>query len=208
LDDHTVLIRWKQTLIRADAMFKEVRPSHILEPIFRADKLSVLQQPYWNEQYVGLGPFKVREWVGGSHVTVTAFDRYFLGRAKVDEIIVHFIPDPGTMIANILAGEVELTMGRNISVQQAKQLQEHWQNGRIDVGLTNWIALYPQFINPNPPILANRDFRKAIIMTIDRKQIVDTLLYGEVPVAHAFLSPKEPVYSAVESSIVRYDYAP
>ncbi|HEY3117312.1 MAG TPA: ABC transporter substrate-binding protein, partial [Chloroflexota bacterium] len=207
-NDHTVVIRWRQTLIRADAMFKEIRPRHILEPAYRADNLSVLQHPYWTEQYVGLGPFKVKEWVSGSHIVASAYDQYFLGRPKLDEILIRFIPEPSTIISNILASEVELTMGRNISVQQGMQLRDHWQNGRIDIGLTNWIALYPQFINPNPPILANRDFRRAVITAIDRQQIIDTLLYGAVPLAHSFLSPTEPIYPAVEPSIVKYDYAP
>ncbi len=40
-----------------------------------------------------------------------------LGHPDIDEIEVKFIPDPNALLANVLAGTVELTLGRGISVE-------------------------------------------------------------------------------------------
>jgi peptide/nickel transport system substrate-binding protein len=205
-DARTVTIRWKQAFIRADTMFLIVRPKHVLEKPFLEDKTSLPAHAYWTDKFVGAGPFKVKEWARDSHVILEPFDQYVLGRPKIDEMIVKFIPDPNTMVANLLAGEVELTMGRNISLQQAMQLQDHWDKGRIEVALDNWIALYPQFINPTPAALSNLQFRRAIYQAIDRQQLVETLMYGKSPIAHSFLAPTDPLYTQLEKDVVKYDF--
>lgn len=207
-DPRTVVVTWKRPYIAADGMFSFARPKHVLEPAYLEDKQSVFLQPYWTDAYVGAGPFKLREWVRGSHLIVEAYDQYVLGRPRVDEIKVKFIPDSNALIANILAGEVELTLGRNLSLQQAIQLRDQWRDGALDVGFTNWIALWPQLLNPNPPAMLDVTFRRALFHAIDREQIVETIQYGMVPVAHAFVSPTEPVYEDIAPSIVRYDYDP
>lgn len=207
-DARSITVGWRTTYIRADALFEEIRPRHVLEPTYASDKMGVISHPYWNERHVGAGPFKVKEFVAGSHVVLVASDSYVLGRPKVDEIVVKFIPDLTTLIANVLAGEVELTMGRNISVQQGMELKQHWTHGDIDIGFTNWIALWPQFLDPNPQILLNLEFRRALLHSLDRQELVDTLLSGIVPPAHVFVNPTEAVYKDIEPQIVKYAYDP
>lgn len=207
-DPRTVTVGWKSIYIRANWLLQEVRPKHILEPIYQADKMSVLSNPYWNEKHVGAGPFKLREFVAGSHVFLLASDTYVLGRPKLDELIVKFIPDLGTIVANILAGEIDLTIGRNVSVQQGMELKQQWGKGDIDIGYSNWIALWPQFLNPNPDVMLKLDFRRAVLHSINRQELVDTLLSGASPVAHVFVAPTEAAYKDIEPQIVKYDYDP
>jgi peptide/nickel transport system substrate-binding protein len=207
-DPRTLVIKWKQTYIRADEMFMTVRPAHILEPVYRTDKLSTLQHPYWSAEYVGAGPFKLREFALDSHLVMEAYDQYVLGRPKIDEIRVRFIPDDNTLIAHILAGEVELTFGRNISMAQAVQLRDRWTEGTIDVGYENWIALWPQMLNPAHPSVLDVRFRRAILHGSDRQGIVEATQHGMTEVAHSMVPPSDLAYKSVESSIMRYDYDP
>ncbi len=214
LDAQTVRVAWARPYIQADHPFGlstiSPRPRHLLEPILQSaeDKTSVFQAPYWTTDFVGAGPFRLREWVRGSHLIMEANDAYVLGRPHLDEIEVRFIPDPNALVANVLAGTVELTMGRNISLQQAMQLRDSWRDGRIDVGFTDWIALYPQLLNPSPAVLSDVDFRRALLYGLDREQLVETLQYGLVPVAHSFVNPNESVYPEIEDSVVKYPYDP
>jgi peptide/nickel transport system substrate-binding protein len=76
----------------------------------------------------------------------------------------------------------------------------------MEIAFENWIALYPQFLNPNPPILQNVQFRRALLHALDRQNLVDTLQYGTSPVAHVFLNPGEAAYRDVEPNLIRYDY--
>lgn len=209
-DARTVVVTWKQPYIQADRLFTRrvgsPRPQHIIGPAYEQNKELVPSLPYWNVEHVGAGPYKLRQWVAGSHASLVANDRFVLGRPKVDEIEVRFIPDSNTLAVNLLAGEVEVVLGRNLSLKQAVPLRNQWKDGQIAVGFNNWIATWPQMLNPNPPIMLNVEFRRALYHTMDRPQLVETLQEGMVPVAHTFVSPTEPAYKEIERDIVRYDY--
>src|SRR5207237_6383482 len=148
--------------------------------------------------------YRVKEFVVGSHVVLQRVAEYVLGQPKIDEIEVRFIPDPNTLLANVLAGGVDLTLGRGLSLEQAMQTRDQWRDGKIDVAFTSWIVIYPQFLNPTPSIVTNLQFRRALMHAVDRQQMAESLQGGLVSVAHTFLHPNEPEYRDVEPSIVRY----
>ena len=125
-------------------------PKHLLEQAAGEDKANFLSLPYWTSDFVGTGPFRLREWVQNSHLVLEAFDGYVLGRPQIDEIEVRYFLDPNVVIANVLAGTVDLTLGRGFSLEQALQAREQWRQGNIDISYMSWIALFPQFVNPNP----------------------------------------------------------
>src|SRR5207253_578378 len=160
-------------------------------------KRDVLNHPYWTDEYVGTGPFRVREFARSSHIVLEAYDRYVLGRPKIDQIDVQLIPDPNTVMANILAGTVELTVGRNVSLEEAMQVRDQWRDGNVVISPSSWIVVFPQFINPNPPVIADVRFRRALTYALDRQQMTETLQAGLTPVAHSFLAPDEPEYRDV-----------
>ncbi|HZT07130.1 MAG TPA: peptide ABC transporter substrate-binding protein [Chloroflexota bacterium] len=211
-DARTIVIRWKRPYVDADSLFTRrfgfPRPRHVLEQVYLDNKDAIGQQPYWTEAYVGTGPFRVKQWVADSHVVLRANDAYVLGRPKIDEIEVRFIPNPNTLVANILAGEVELTLGRSLQMSETSALRDSWTKGAVAVGITDWIALWVQFVNPGQPLLLDASFRKALVQAIDRQQMVEVLESGAVPVAHSFISPREAVYPEIEPSIVKYDFDP
>src|SRR5205823_4085706 len=78
----------------------------------------------------------------------------------------------------------------------------------VDAGLQNTTSLYPQFVNADPPILTDVRFRRALLLGLDRQQMVDSFLAGLVPVAHSVVSPDDPEYKDVDSSVVRYPFDP
>jgi len=104
-DPQTIVVHWKKPFIDADRMFSRQYafplPKHLLEDPYNEDKPNVLQHPYWTTDYVGAGPFKLREFARGSHLILEANDRYLLGKPKIDEIEIRFIPDSNTLVANI-----------------------------------------------------------------------------------------------------------
>jgi ABC-type transport system substrate-binding protein len=82
-------------------------PRHILEQSFRQDPPDTFaNQLYWSSQYVGLGPYKLERWEPGAFVEGSAFDGHVLGRPKIDRILVRFIADENTVLANLLSETV------------------------------------------------------------------------------------------------------
>jgi peptide/nickel transport system substrate-binding protein len=216
VDPRTVVVRWLRPYIEADAVFAKTPsriaiplPRHLLERGFSDDKAAFTQLPYWTTEFVGIGAYQLREWVSGSHLLVEASDRYVLGRPKIDEILVKFLLDPNTVIANVLAGTVELTIGRSASVDQAVSFREQWKDGKVEVALEESpMSLLVQHLNPQPALVGDVRFRRALVHATDRQQLVDALVYGLVPVAHMSIAPNQPEYRDVESSVHRYDYDP
>jgi peptide/nickel transport system substrate-binding protein len=209
-DAQTVLIRWKQPFIDADMLFEDaLLPAHLLEPLYLDNRASFDQTPYWNEAFVGNGPFKVREWAAGSYVTLEAFEQYVLGRPRIGEIEVRFIPDGATLIANILSGTVQLTVGaRNLSFEEAADVREQWREGAVVPFSRSVIFLFPQYINPSEPAILNVQFRRALLYAIDREELGRTFQGGLGAVPHGYLSPDVPEYREIQSAATVYDYDP
>ncbi len=211
VDARTVVVRWMAPYVWADSLFSANTvplPSHILESQFNASRQGFIASDYWTSEFIGTGPFKLRDFERSSHLVMQANDDYILGRPRIDEIEVRFILDPAIIIANVMAGAIDMNIGRGPSLDQGLKARDAWPDGKLDLVYKSWVALFPQFINPNPAIIGDVRFRKALMHALDRQTMADTFAGGLVPVPHTYLGPTFPEWKEVESAAVRYDYDP
>src|SRR6266545_3105024 len=153
-DPQTLTVFWKQPFIEADALFVIAPlPKHILERHYADDKANFHLLPYWQDEFVGTGPYRVNQWVRDSHLILQAHDGYPLGRLRIDEIEVRLIPDENAFMASILAGAIDVTPGQSLSFEQGLQLRELWAGGKVEMLLLTEMKLWPQFVNPTPAIV-------------------------------------------------------
>jgi peptide/nickel transport system substrate-binding protein len=209
-DARTLVVTWKQPYVRADSFLSgSVLPRHLLERPYEDNKAGFPQLTYWQQDYIGVGPYRVKEWELGSHAIFSANPSFVLGRPKIDELEVRFVADANTFIANVLAGAVDMNLGgRSLSVDQALEARNQWRNGRVEVDVAAWIVAFPQFLNPNPSVIGDVRFRQALIHALDREQMAESIQAGLAPVAHSNIPPNEREYRDIEKSIVRYDFDP
>lgn len=218
-DPQTAVVKWERPFIDADTYFSAAPtrvptmwplPRHILEQPFKENKAGFLGLAYWSTEFIGAGPFRVQEWVAGSHVMLSANPDYVWGRPKLDQIEVRFMQDRNALKAALLAGAVHVPIGRGLNVEDAIQLQANSQEVKVQLGgtLGGVLPIYPQFIDPEPRIVLNVQFRRALLMAIDRQELTDTLNNGLGPVAHSWVQADQPEGRAIEPRIVRYPYDP
>ncbi len=212
-DARTVIVAWKRPYLDADAMFAGTRalplPRHLLERAYQDDKESFMRLPYWwTPEFVGAGPYRVRDWVRGSHLVADAFDGFVLGRPRIDALEVRFVSDTNTIMANVLAGAVQLTLGKTLSNEQALEVRDRWREGTVDIAPANPIMIHPQHLTPNPAIVADLGFRRALFHAIDRQQLADSLIGGLSPPYESVVGPRDAEYEDVAPRIVRYDFDP
>jgi peptide/nickel transport system substrate-binding protein len=215
-DARTFVVHWKQPYIEADSLLGAVAsaqalplPRHLLEAPYQENKAGLVDLPYWSTGFVGAGPYRVRDWLFGSHLILDANPQYVLGRPRIDVVEVRFFADPNGVFAALLAGAVETPLGsRGISFEQAMQLREQWKGGTVGFLPSSPISLWPQLLYPNPTVVADARFRKALIAAIDREEMALTLAYGLLPVGHSYILPNDPEYAELQGSIVRYEYNP
>jgi peptide/nickel transport system substrate-binding protein len=214
-DPSTIVVTWNRPYVDADTMFSHAYsafspplPSHLLAETHASDKTKFMAMPYWSTEFVGSGPFRVREFIPGSRILLQANDQYVLGRPKIDEIEMVFVLDPNALVTNILSGDVDLTIGRGFTTEQAIELKDRWPQGRVITFLKSWVAIHPQFISPTPGVVTDLRLRQALMYATDRDQLVETLQRGLSQVADVYVSPSTQEYKEVADSVVKYPYDP
>src|SRR5206468_3466027 len=143
-------------------------PRHVLEEALTSSKENFSNHPYFAtpEQFVGSGPFVPIAWERGSEVRLVAFDQYFLGRPRIDQVTVKFIRDAQTGMANLLAGSVDISY-QEIGFEQARLVREEWaknNGGTVELQLNHVRHLLPQ-LRPDvasPGDLTNLSVRRAL----------------------------------------------
>lgn len=209
-DPRTLVVTWKQPYIEADQLFGNgpyaPMPEHLLADVFANRRASFTDLPYWNREFVGTGPFRLQEFADGSHLILAANDQFVLGRPKIDEIVVRFIPSSPTLVANVVADAVDVVLGRTVSLQQGAELRNQWRNGTVHISTGEPRALTPQHLNPTPAIVGNVQFRKALWHALDRDEMAQSLGLGLAPAAAVGMSLEDPMYKDVESGLVRYEF--
>ena len=135
---------------------------------------------------IGTGPFKFVEWQAGSHITVERNEHYHRGPAKLDRIVFKIMPDRNTVVAQVKNGDIDLAY--DLTEAQIPELQDIEGLTLYTTPGTTVERYFFNFRNPENlhephPILSDVRVRKAIVMAIDRQEIVDTLLYGRTEVA-------------------------
>jgi peptide/nickel transport system substrate-binding protein len=212
-DARTITVNWKRPYIDANILWQGrygvPQPKHILEQTYLENKSAYTAHPQWAEQKVGSGPFVLREFVRGSYALLDANDHYVLGRPKIDELEIKFVQDGNALAANVLAGIVEITLASNsLNLEQTVQLKERQWEGTFVPILAGSIGVFPQFVDPSPRVLLDANFRRALILGVDRQSLVDNLQFGLTQVAHTNLLPDNPMYKYVDPRIVKYPFDP
>lgn len=200
VDPQTILMRWKNTYIFANEMGLSTLvplPAHLMGGAFDAgNKPAFISNPYFYEDWVGLGPFKVKDWARGSFITGLAYDDYLLGRPRIDQIVLNFIGDTNTLIVRAVAGDVQVIPVGSLKPADALQLKQQWDASgagtviyspsRMRVG--RW-----QMRDPNAP-WADPRVRQGAVQLIDRQGIVDTIFGGQSIVPDILIAQEDPAY--------------
>jgi peptide/nickel transport system substrate-binding protein len=211
LDDRTLIAHWRRPYIAADMLFwrrsGNPLPRHLLERTYLENKAAFLLQPYWAEEFVGLGAFKLRAFHRGSGVLLEAHPGYVLGRPGIDLMEVKFIPSAETITANLLAGTVDVTIGRTLTLEGALQMKDRWSAGQMIATPNTLVRMTAQMVEPNPPALAGVQVRRALLHALDRQSIVDHFQAGLTTVAPTIL-PNQPRFAEIQASVRQYPFDP
>ena len=201
-DPQTLILRFKGTSPLARIHLFDPAPRHILGDVLAAgDTDRFMSHEYWTNGYVGAGPFRLVTWQPGAFLELGAFADYVEGRPKLDTVIVRFLGDPNTLLANVLSGEVEIALPDGLSVETAAELKRGW----AAPGTGNNAVLFvdgrmyrmefqyrPEYAKP----AAARDsrVRKAFYHTIDKEGVNAVEVAGLGKLADSWIPPDDPRY--------------
>ena len=199
-DDLTVVLRLKEPYAPfvSEVLFSEgVMPKHILEGSVGTE----FSKAPFHRAPVGLGPYKFKEWVTGSHVTLVKNEDWFKGVPAIDEITIRFIPDTNALLVALQAGEIDGY--DNAGTDQMKQLEAIDSVKPYVTPLLMWEHVDFQC---DDPTLKDVRVRQAVQLGIDREQISKEVYGGLWPPAHGDISPMlKDWFNPKVDELVRFD---
>ncbi len=213
----TVAIKWRRLYPDAsglDLAFQAL-PAHILrEPLQRLDAESFINLPFWTRDYVGLGPYRLTQWVPGSEMDASAFAEHALGKPKIDQIRILFTPDANTALALMLTGDAHFASDFIFFYEEGTTLEQEWQargtDGIVDYAPTllrnTTIQRRPEAASPRA--LADVRIRRALSFGMDGQAAVDVTTGGRGLATYTVTSPRSPLYKAVEAAVPSRRYDP
>ncbi|MBI2776696.1 MAG: peptide ABC transporter substrate-binding protein [Chloroflexi bacterium] len=179
-DDQTAVVRFKALYAPALSLFSldgAVLPAHVLEG-------QNMAAASFNRTPEGTGPFVVTQWTSGDSIVLDRNKNFRdAGKPILDQIVFLIIPSNEVGIARLRTGDIDALWG--LGESQIPQLQ-----GVQDVKLVVTPSSNVEYLGLNlsqrgtadpakpHPILGDRRVREAIASAIDRKPIVNDLLYG------------------------------
>lgn len=155
-------------------------------------------------QPCGTGPYQFVSAVSGSNVVLKAFDRYWGGKPAIEDVVMTIILEESTALARLETGEADFIPSVTIESHPRVQSIQGVTLGTQDSAQITYLPLRPtSYVNP---LMANKDFRTAIIKALDKESYVNFVMEGKATVAHSVIGPKVLGYTqAAEAACIGYD---
>lgn len=175
-----VINRYKVKVVYKQAYFKALEtwmmgilPKHILK-----DEENLMNSSF-NTAPIGTGPYTLYQLEHSKNIILRAYDDYFEGRPKIDEISFHVIADAMTRFMMLKSGEIDI--GSVDPMQYERQLSAKFFD-MFDI--YEKITQSYTYLGFNLRIdkFKNPKVRQALSLAIDREEIMQILFFKHAKV--------------------------
>jgi len=212
-DPHTVVVHWSRIDVRAlDTRVLSPVAKHLLEGLYTSDKEGFINSPRFTTEFIGLGPYRMVRWEPAAHIELARFDGYFRGPPPLDRVMVQFIRDPNILLANALAGTVDLVPPPSIEIEQAAELRRRWEGTGNTVRVEPIPRIQYMELQMGQELARPRNgfaqlaVRQGLYHALDRATLAEVMTLGLGPPADSWYRPDEPIRRELESAIPKFPY--
>lgn len=162
-----------------------------------------------NKNPIGTGPFRLKEWKGGSHIILEAFPDYWdKGKPYLSSIIYKIIGDPSAISVALETGETDLIYSGGIPQRDTPRLAKLPHLTTDDIGIVGITAGVVRIeFNLENKYFKNPKVRQAVAHAIDKEFIKKNLAGGYAIVTDSALSPLLKPYYTSEVEKYPFDIA-
>ncbi|MCX8021547.1 MAG: peptide-binding protein [Syntrophorhabdaceae bacterium] len=195
LDDYTFRVTYGRPFASALISWgTAVMPRHLLEG------KDISSSPLMRRP-IGTGPFKFKEWITGDRVVLTYNSDYFEGRPYIDRYIMRIIPDSATMFLELKQYGIDM-MGLT-PVQFVRQTDyDKFKKSFNKYQFLSFGYVYLGY-NLKHPFFKDKRVRQAISYAIDKREIIEGVLFNQGVEA---TGPFKPDMWAYNGNVKRYEY--
>lgn len=199
VDDYTVKFIMESPVAALPAYFSfntEIIPKHIFEG----------QDPWeltaFNKQNpVGTGAYKLKSYTSGQSVVLERNEDFYGDAGLLDEIEYKVLADVNTHVAQILSGELSI-----FALDDLASLDRIEQSDTVSVYGRETPRFFWIIVNHDNEKYQDVRVKQAILHSIDRQNIIDTVLKGYGTIADAGIAPALKEYYT--DDVKKYEYDP
>lgn len=177
-----------------------IAPNHVLSQYLNRETGATILESPWatTAEHIGLGPFKVIEYVADQYIRYEPFENYYKGKPLLGEVVYRSFADATTNAAALQNREVDVA---RLPVAEYARFQDFdWLNFNE--------AKSPSYqgtpFNARQPYL-NKEVRQALMHAIDREAMKEVLYSGAVDLVH---TPIEFPGIPESPNLKKYEYDP
>lgn len=158
---------------------------------FVVDRKQVEGDPRnWTRRPNGTGPYRFTEWRLGEQITLTAYDKFYLGKPKLQQAI--YLISGGSALTRFENNELDIAPLSINDIDRARDPSDPLS--KLYVASPQFSISYIAF-NVKAPPFDDPAVRRAMGMAIDRKRITDVTSKGMSAPASGILMPGLPGYT-------------
>jgi peptide/nickel transport system substrate-binding protein len=161
-----------------DLALGAILPKHILDGTANINNVPFNQSP------IGSGPYILRGWSHGSEMRFDANPTYFRGAPKIAHVVVKFVPDQNTLVAELSTHDVDLYY--DVSLQQIERVRAF---ADLTIATTSTLHWEHLVFNTTHPPLGERAVRVALCRAIDEAAIFAKIYHSLGRVAPTHFNP-------------------
>jgi len=211
-------MNWTQPFYQFDAMgffALQPMPTHVLRALWDSRNMEAFaNHPYWRGDYFQVGPYRPVRFEPQVEIVLEAVPHYFLGRPKLDTLVIRQYADTNAAYAAVLAKAVDLTADNTLREERGIELKALWERtgeGTVYVGYGTSRGIFPMF-KPEyqaEPALLDPRVRQALFTAVDRETWAGAMLSGySQNTAYSLLPPAHYLYEFTRDSLRGYRHDP
>jgi peptide/nickel transport system substrate-binding protein len=194
-DDYTVVVNMDEVnaafLVNAATVF-----------IVQSEYHQEVGEDTYKTAPIGTGAFKLKEWRPAEYTLLEAFDDHFRGRPNIDELREDIVPEPSVRTIALETGDAHSAVWPLLTEDNLRLAQDP----NFVTFRTSGSSIKHLPLNNSLPQLAEKEVRQAMLLALDRQQIIDDIWSGAAKVADTNLSPKFAFY--YNDDVKKYPYDP
>jgi peptide/nickel transport system substrate-binding protein len=156
-------------------------------------------QAYLNAHPMGSGPYRLKEWVAGDHVALTANTGYFNGAPAISEVVFKVVPDLNARLNGLLTGDIDLAL--ELTPDTIAQATSTRSRAVEVLGLRKLHFGIAQ--HSSQAALRDPRVRQALNYAIDIPTMIRTLMHGSTTPLASVVNPPN-----ADPSLTPYGYHP
>jgi peptide/nickel transport system substrate-binding protein len=177
LDPYKVKVTYKKPFAPAlSSTFTSILPEHLLEG------KDINHDDDFNRHPVGTGPYEFVKWKTAQEIVLQANPDYWEGKPHIRRFIMRIIPDQSAEFLSLLKGEVDAmgawTSGGLTPEQYARETGTPRFTDSYDKYESDQFAYVYIGWNLGNPLFRDVRVRRALTMAIDRRAIIQNVVYG------------------------------